>query len=115
MMIEKLKGIGRVSQKLKKRGRGMTLWLIWPHPRLAFSYIQVKSHGMGLVRSSSSPLQELTNGLQAEEDKANRLGKLKTKLENTIAETNDELGREKRQRGDLEKVRRKVEADLKVS
>jgi hypothetical protein len=52
--------------------------------------------------------------LQAEEDKANRLSKLKTKLENTIAETNDELEREKRQRGDVEKVRRKLEADLKV-
>ena len=58
--------------------------------------------------------QELTNSLQAEEDKANRLGKLKMKLENTIAETNDELEREKRLRGDVEKVRRKLEADIKV-
>lgn len=60
-------------------------------------------------------LQELTTSLQGEEDKANRLSKLKTKLENTIAETNDELEREKRQRGDVEKIRRKLEADLKVS
>lgn len=52
--------------------------------------------------------------MQAEEDKANRLGKLKIKLENTIAETNDELEREKRLRGDVEKVRRKLEADIKV-
>ena len=59
--------------------------------------------------------QELTTSLQGEEDKANRLSKLKTKLENTIAETNDELEREKRQRGDVEKIRRKLEADLKVS
>lgn len=63
---------------------------------------------------SNTCLQELTNSLQNEEDKANRLGKLKTKLENTIAETNDELEREKRLRGDVEKVRRKLEADLKV-
>ncbi len=59
-------------------------------------------------------LQELTAGLQSEEDKSSRLSKMKTKLENTIAETNDELEREKRLRGDTEKVRRKLEADLKV-
>lgn len=42
------------------------------------------------------------------------MAKLKTKLENTIAETSDELEREKRLRGDVEKIRRKIEADLKV-
>ena len=52
--------------------------------------------------------------LQEEEDKASRLSKTKTKLENTIAETNDELEREKRLRSDTEKNKRKVEADLKV-
>jgi len=54
------------------------------------------------------------NNLQDEEDKASRLSKTKTKLENTIAETNDELEREKRLRSDTEKNKRKVEADLKV-
>ena len=58
--------------------------------------------------------QELSASLQTEEDKSSRLSKLKTKLENTIAETNDELEREKRLRGDVEKTRRKLEADLKV-
>lgn len=62
----------------------------------------------------SLSFQELTVGLQSEEDKSNRLSKLKTKLENTIAETNDELEREKRLRGDMEKVKRKLDADLKV-
>ena len=54
------------------------------------------------------------NSLQEEEDKASRLSKTKAKLENTIAEVNDELDREKRLRGDAEKNKRKVEADLKV-
>lgn len=42
------------------------------------------------------------------------MSKTKGKLENTIAETNDELERERRQRADMEKVKRKLEADLKV-
>ncbi len=43
------------------------------------------------------------------------MSKMKTKLENTIAETNDDLQKEKRLRGDVEKVKRKLEADLKVA
>lgn len=53
--------------------------------------------------------------MQAEEDKANRLSKLKIKLEGQIAEAHDELEREKKVKAELEKVHRKLEGDLKTT
>ena len=53
--------------------------------------------------------------LQAEEDKANRLNKLKNKLEGQVQETHDELEKEKREKAEVEKVRRKLEGDLKTT
>merc|ERR1739844_301044 len=41
--------------------------------------------------------------------------KIKSKLEQTLDELNDSLAREKRARTDIEKQRRKVEGDLKVT
>merc|ERR1712062_516052 len=41
--------------------------------------------------------------------------KIKMKLESTLDELNDSLAREKRAKGDIEKQRRKVEGDLRVS
>ena len=61
------------------------------------------------------PLQELTNSLQAEEDKANRLSKTKIKLESAVHEAHDELEKEKSHRADVEKAKRKIEGDLKVN
>ena len=40
---------------------------------------------------------------------------VKNKLESTLDDLEDTLDREKKQRGDTEKQRRKVEADLKIS
>ena len=40
---------------------------------------------------------------------------VKNKLESTLDDLEDTLDREKRQRGETEKGRRKVEADLKIS
>ena len=59
-------------------------------------------------------MQEVTNTLQNEEDKANRLSKLKIKLENAVQEAHDELEKEKHVRGEVEKAKRKLEGDLKV-
>merc|ERR1711997_122278 len=53
--------------------------------------------------------------LQAAEDKVGHLNKIKSKLEQTLDELNDSLAREKRARTDIEKQRRKVEGDLKVT
>lgn len=59
-------------------------------------------------------VQEVTNALQNEEDKANRLSKLKIKLESTVQEGHDDLQKEKQIRGEVEKAKRKLEGDLKV-
>ena len=56
----------------------------------------------------------MTNSLQAEEDKANRLSKTKIKLESAVHEAHDELEKEKSHRAEVEKAKRKIEGDLKV-
>merc|ERR1712155_470547 len=53
--------------------------------------------------------------LQVAEDKHDHLHNIKSKLEQTLDELNDSLAREKRARSDIEKQRRKVEGDLKVT
>ena len=53
--------------------------------------------------------------LQVAEEKVDHLSKIKTKLEVTLDELNDSLGREKRARSDIEKQRRKVEGELRVA
>merc|ERR1712241_1333942 len=53
--------------------------------------------------------------LQAAEDKVDHLSKIKSKLESTLDELNDSFEREKRARADIEKQRRKIEGELKVT
>ena len=53
--------------------------------------------------------------LQTAQDKVEHLAKIKSKLESTLDELNDSVGREKRGRADTEKQRRKVEGDLRVN
>merc|ERR1719228_2667571 len=53
--------------------------------------------------------------LQVSQDKVDHLANIKTKLESTLDELNDSLAREKRARADIEKQRRKVEGDLRVT
>merc|ERR1711899_467476 len=56
-----------------------------------------------------------TEDLQVAEDKVAHLNKIKSKLQQTHDELADSLEREKRARGDVDKQRRKVEGDLKVT
>ena len=53
--------------------------------------------------------------LQVSEDKLDHLSRIKTKLEVTLDELHDSLEREKRGRADIEKQRRKVEGDLRIT
>merc|ERR1719225_2362844 len=53
--------------------------------------------------------------LQATEEKVAHLNRIKSKLEMTLDDLNDQLGKEKRDRIDNEKARRRVEGELKVS
>lgn len=86
------------------------MFVIASHPWYTHSY----SHSI-LIQYMPMPPQELTNGLQAEEDKANRLSKTKIKLESAVHEAHDELEKEKSHRADVEKAKRKIEGDLKVN
>ena len=56
-----------------------------------------------------------TEDLQGSSDKVDHLSKIKQKLESTLDELESSLDREKRGRADLEKQRRKIEGDLKVT
>ena len=53
--------------------------------------------------------------IQSSESKNNHLNNLKTKLEHTLDDLEDELQKEKKAKGELEKCRRKNEADLRIS
>merc|ERR1711868_128544 len=53
--------------------------------------------------------------LQAAEDKVTHLSGIKSKLESTLDELEDGANREKRARADIEKLRRKVEGELKMA
>merc|ERR1711881_79443 len=53
--------------------------------------------------------------LQVAQDKVDHLASIKSKLESTLDELNDSLAREKRARADIEKQRRKVEGDLRIT
>ena len=52
--------------------------------------------------------------LEVAKDKMDHLAKIKSRLEQTLDELNDSLGREKNGRSDVEKQRRKVEGELRV-
>merc|ERR1712172_146816 len=53
--------------------------------------------------------------LQGAEEKGDHLNKIKSRLESTLDELNNSLGNEKRGRIDVEKARRRVEGELKIS
>ena len=49
------------------------------------------------------------------EDKCNHHGKVKGKLEQSLDECEDALEREKKSKGDVEKLKCKIEGDLKLT
>ncbi|CAL8257149.1 unnamed protein product [Arctogadus glacialis] len=59
--------------------------------------------------------QQALDDLQAEEDKVNILTKAKAKLEQQVDDIEGSLEQEKKLRMDLERIRRKLEGDLKLS
>lgn len=59
--------------------------------------------------------QKMAEDLQTVEDKCTHLNNIKTKLEQTLDEIEDSYGSEKQRRGESDKVRRKVEGDLKLT
>merc|ERR1719397_2412337 len=53
--------------------------------------------------------------MQSFEDKCNHLNKLKIRLEKSLDEVEDSWEREKKQKGDIEKLKRQVEGNLKLT
>ncbi|VDK69880.1 unnamed protein product, partial [Anisakis simplex] len=58
--------------------------------------------------------KKILEDLNCEGDKSNHVAKIKSKLEQTLAEMEDSLERECRAKSDTEKARRKVEGELKM-
>merc|ERR1712045_375923 len=56
-----------------------------------------------------------TEDLQSTQDKVDHLSNIKSKLESTLDELEDACNKEKRSRADIEKSRRKLEGELKVT
>merc|ERR1711936_554598 len=56
-----------------------------------------------------------TEDLQSTQDKVDHLSNIKSKLESTLDELEDACNKEKRSRADIEKQRRKLEGELKVT
>merc|ERR1712241_964981 len=53
--------------------------------------------------------------VQSMDDKCNHLSRVKNKLEQSLDEAEDALEREKKAKSDVEKLKRKVEGDLKLT
>merc|ERR1711962_1035791 len=68
-----------------------------------------------MLTNSKNQSMLITEDLQVAQDKVEHLASIKGKLESTLDELNDSLAREKRARADIEKQRRKVEGDLRVT
>ena len=66
-------------------------------------------------RSCADSRQNTEEDIQASEDKCNHLSRVKGKLEQALDEAEDALEREKKVKGDVEKGKRKVEGDLKLT
>merc|ERR1719483_847908 len=59
--------------------------------------------------------QKTEEDMTAMEDRCVHLGKVKAKLEMSLDECEDVLEREKKSKGDVEKINRKIEGDLKLT
>merc|ERR1719211_258322 len=66
-------------------------------------------------RSTADSKQKTEEDIQAAEDKANHLSRVKAKLEQALDEAEDALEREKKVKGDVEKSKRKIDGDLKMT
>merc|ERR1719412_2376941 len=66
-------------------------------------------------RSIGDGRQKTEEETQAMEDRCSHLNKVKGKLEQSLDECEDALEREKKSKGDVEKLNRKIEGDLKLT
>ena len=67
------------------------------------------------MKEMDSNIEKTEEDIQANEDKCNYLTKVKLKLEQNLDQCEDSLEREKESKGDADKMKKKVEADLKLT
>merc|ERR1712130_991555 len=70
---------------------------------------------MGEKKGAGEGRQKAEEDIQAMEDRCNHLSKVKGKLEQSLDETEDALEREKKSKGDVEKLKRKIEVEKQVN
>merc|ERR1719347_1469854 len=80
------------------------------------------SHQEELVNKLNKEKKTINEGklkeeeqIQAFEDKCNHLNKLKVRLEKSLDEVEDQWEREKKHKGDIEKIKRQIDANLKLT
>ena len=66
-------------------------------------------------KSNADGRQKMDEDIQAAEDKANHLNRVKAKLEQNLDELEDSVEREKKSRNETEKLRKKSEMDLRLT
>merc|ERR1712223_264350 len=97
------------EDKMTKDNQIRTLKEEIAHQEELISKLQKEKKGVGETR------QKTEEDIQSMEDKCNHLNKVKGKLEQALDECDDSLEREKKAKGDVEKLKRKVEGDLKLT
>merc|ERR1712155_3895 len=66
-------------------------------------------------KNNADGRQKIDEDIQASEDKANHLNRVKGKLEQNLDELEDSLEREKKSRSETEKLKKKAEIDLRLT
>merc|ERR1712228_564239 len=93
------------EDKLSKESQIQTLKEELAHQEDMIAKLNREKRGVGDTK------QKVEEGIQATEDKCNHLNKVKGKLEQSLDECEDSLEREKKNKADVEKLKRKIEGD----
>merc|ERR1719206_750549 len=72
-------------------------------------------HQADMISKLGKEKRSVGDGRQKTEEECNHLSKVKGKLEQCLDESEDALEREKKVKGDVEKAKRKIEGDLKLT
>jgi myosin heavy chain 6/7 len=108
LMLEALQ-VQCEEDKLLKDNQIRTLKDEIAHQEELISKLQKDKHVVGDKR------QKTEEDVQATEDRCNHLNKLKAKLEQSLDECEDSLEKEKKAKADGEKLKRRIEGDLKLT
>merc|ERR1711997_1354812 len=97
------------EDKMTKDNQIRTLKEEIAHQEYMIAKLQKEKRGVAEAR------QKTEEDIQSMEDKCNHLNKVKGKLEQALDECEDGLEKKKKTKSDVEKLKRKVEGDLKLT